>query len=175
VSPIRRVVATSPDPEGSESSAGTTQSRVVGRVLRIGVVVLLVGAIVLLSWAGHTKNRQISELKTQGQTHQGVVVSCLGELGGSGSNPAGYSCQGTYRVNGVRYQVTLPGTSFRAPGSRFVAVVAPSDPTVMSTPAVLAGEEASNAVYRLPAALLVVLLVGVAGDRLLRRRTMSPS
>lgn len=111
----------------------------------LGVVFIVVGV---------NKNQQINELKDHGVPVTYVVSTCVGLLGGSGSNGAGYSCQGTYTIDGHRYSQNLPGSSLYASGDRVEAISVRSDPTLLSTPAILAGERASANVFVLPAVLL---------------------
>jgi len=122
---------------------------VVGLVLAtlavLGIVFIVVGI---------NKNDQINELKDQGVPVTYVVSKCLGLLGGSGSNGAGYSCQGSYTVDGRRYFENLPGSTLYAAGVRVKAISVRSDPTLLSTPAILNSERASASVFILPVVLL---------------------
>lgn len=113
----------------------------------LGIVFIVVGI---------NKNDQINELKDHGVPVTYVVSKCLGLLGGSGSNGAGYSCQGSYTINGRRVFENLPGSSHHAPGDRVKAISVPSDPTLLSTPAIVDSERASASVFILPAVLLGV-------------------
>ena len=65
--------------------------RLVQGALGLVMVTLAVTAIVL-TVAGIHSNDQINRLQTQGQPVTVTVTGCLGLLGGSGSNAAGYSC-----------------------------------------------------------------------------------
>jgi hypothetical protein len=137
---------------------------VVGLILAtlavLGIVFIVVGV---------NKNNQINELKDHGVPVTFVVSKCLGLLGGSGSNPAGYSCQGSYTIDGRRHFENLPGSSLHAPGSRVRAISVRSDPNLLSTPAIVRSDRASASVFILPAVLLGVgALLGLAV--LLRRR-----
>ncbi|HUE08968.1 MAG TPA: DUF3592 domain-containing protein [Acidimicrobiales bacterium] len=137
---------------------------VVGLILAtlatLGIVFIVVGI---------NKNDQINELKDHGVPVTYVVSKCLGLLGGSGSNGAGYSCQGSYTINGRRVFENLPGSSQHAPGDRVEAISVPSDPTLLSTPAIVDSERASTNVFILPAVLLGVgAMLGLTV--LLRRR-----
>lgn len=126
----------------------------------LGVVFVVVGI---------NKNEQINELKNQGVPVTYVVSKCLGLLGGSGSNGAGYSCQGSYTIDGRRFFENLPGSAPYAPGDRVNAVSVRSDPTLLSTPAIVDSERASASVFVLPAVLLG-LCAFLALAVLLRRR-----
>ena len=58
---------------------------------------------------------------------------CLGVLGGSGSNAAGYSCRGTFVLDGQRYSDTIPGDTLLAPGTTVRLVTVESDPGLIAT------------------------------------------
>ena len=138
---------------------------VVGVILAVlavlGIVFILVGI---------DKNDQINELRGQGVPVTFVVTKCVGQLGGSGSNVAGYACQGSYRVAGRSYSESLPGSSYYAPGARVPAVSVVSDPTLLSTPAIVGSEHASGSVFILPAVLLGAFAILLAVVLLRRRR-----
>ncbi len=140
----------------------------------IAVWVLLVGTVlvvaVLLAVGGAQKNSQISTLQREGVPVQVTVVTCVGQLGGSGSNAAGYNCTGRYTVNGVHYQQTIPGSQQRALASHFAGVVARHDPLLLTTPQILASEQVTWHVYVLPAILLLVAAGLLVGGLLLLRR-----
>jgi hypothetical protein len=133
---------------------------------------LLVLAVVF-SLVGEHKNQQIDELRSQGVPVAFTVTACQELLGGSGSNGAGFNCQGTYTLDGHRYTEPLPGTAPHAPGSTVAALAVPSDPTLVSTASIVRSERASWHVYVLPAVFFVLLLLvvaAVAAQRHRRRR-----
>lgn len=134
------------------------------------VLATLVGIIAFLSIAGVRKNDQITELRDHGEPVAVTVASCLGELGGSGSNVAAYSCTGTYAVRGSAYTVALPGTAQLAPGRRLRGVVSEEDPSLFTLASVLAGEHASWRVFLTPLVLAVLLVVVLLALRQLRAR-----
>ena len=99
------------------------------------------------------------------------MTGCLGLLGGSGSNAAGYSCRGTYTLDGKHFSsVQLPGASFHRPGSTVAAIAVPGDPALVSPASIVATEHSSAGAFVLPVVLAVILLVLVALLVLLRRR-----
>jgi hypothetical protein len=132
-------------------------ARLVGRAVVALCLVALATLVIIFTLAGVHKNSQINRLRHDGVPVDVTVAHCLGLLGGSGSNAAGYSCTGTFSADGRRHTETIPGTGFRAPGSSLRAVVVPGDPALLSPVNVLAGEHASWDVYLLPGVLLVVL------------------
>jgi hypothetical protein len=123
--------------------------------------------------AGIDKNRQIDELRNDGVRVAFTVTSCQGLLGGSGSNPVGYACRGTYRLGGHTYSEALPGTALFAPGASVKVVAVPSDPGLVSPVAMVESEHTSSRVFVLPAVLFVAFVVGVAAVLLRRRRAVT--
>jgi len=101
-----------------------------------------------------------------------TVTGCLGLLGGSGSNPVGYACRGSYVVDGHRYNEPIPGTALHDPGTRLDGVVAAGDPGLVSTVGLVAAEHPSGRVFVLPG-VLVGLLAGLLLVLGVRRRRLA--
>lgn len=131
------------------------------------LVVLAVTAVVLLV-AGFQKNAQQASLRSHGMRVAVTVTSCLGEVGGSGSNLAGYACTGSYVVGGKRYRESIPGNTLLPVGSAVAGVTVPGDPALLSTPQAVAAQAPSWKVFIVPAILLAVL-VGLSSIVMLRR------
>ena len=165
------------DRVGQLRGAGVSvDGRRVGQVaIGIVLVTLLVLTIVFTLVGIHT-NQQNDRLHNDGVPVTFTVAGCLGLLGGSGSNAAGYSCHGTYTLHGKTYSEQLPGDSFHRPGSTVPSVAVPGDPALVSPASIVATEHSSAGVFVLPIILFVVLLV-VAGLVLVlhRRRRGSAS
>jgi len=144
--------------------------RRVGQVV-IGIVLatLAILAIVFTVVGVHT-NQQDDRLHRDGVPVTFTVTGCLGLLGGSGSNAAGYSCRGVYTLDGRRYSEQLPGDSFHRPGSTVAAIAVPGDPALVSPASIVATEHSSASAFVLPAVLAAILLLLVAVLLLLRRR-----
>ncbi len=145
-------------------------ARKVGQVV-IGIVLatLAVLAIVFTVVGVHT-NQQDDRLHRDGVPVTFTVAGCLGLLGGSGSNAAGYSCHGSYTLDGNRYREQLPGNSFHRPGSTVAAIAVPGDPALVSPASIVATEHSSAGVFVLPAILAGVLLLLMALLLVLRHR-----
>lgn len=142
--------------------------RAAGKVaLGVCVVALAVTAVVLFV-AGVHKNDQITSLHDHGLQVQVKVTSCQGLLGGSGSNAAGYSCTGTFTIDGRRYSEAIPGNVLRAPGTQIEAIAVAGDPPLLDTASAVRTERASWKVFVVPAAILVALIF-LAGTVALRR------
>ena len=145
-------------------------ARRVGQVaLGIVLATLAVLAVVFTVVGVHT-NQQDDRLHHDGVPVTFTVTGCLGLLGGSGSNAAGYSCHGTYTLDGHRYSEQLPGNSFHRPGSTVAAIAVPGDPALVSPASIVATEHSSAGVFVLPAILAGILLLLVALLLVLRRR-----
>jgi hypothetical protein len=159
------------DRVGQLRGAGVSvDGRRVGQVaIGIVLVTLLVLTIVFTLVGIHT-NQQNDRLHNDGVPVTFTVGGCLGLLGGSGSNAAGYSCHGTYTLNGKTYSEQLPGDSFHRPGSTVAAIAVSGDPALVSPASIVATEHSSASVFVLPIILFVVLLVLVALLLVLRRR-----
>jgi hypothetical protein len=135
--------------------------RVLPVVLGIIVVTLAV-LVVVLTVAGLHSNGQINRLRGQGKSVTVTITGCLGLLGGSGSNAAGYSCHGVYELDGHDYREPLPGSTFYRPGARIPALAVPGDPALVSPLAVIDTQHASASVFIAPALLAGALLALVA-------------
>lgn len=174
------IAPNSATPEGTGTTlrgAGVdVDVRRVGRVVVALCLVALAVLVVVLFVAGVHKNSQINRLRQHGVAVQVTVSGCLGLLGGSGSNPAGYACRGTFTLDGHRYSESIPGNSLRPPGTKVRAVAVSGDPPLLSTAYAVATERASASVFIVPTILLVVLVL-LAGALLLRqakRRRVTP-
>jgi hypothetical protein len=111
----------------------------------VGLILATLAVLgILFIVVGINKNDQINELKDHGVPVTYVVSKCLGLLGGSGSNATGYSCQGSYTIDGRRFFQNLPGSSLHAPGARVKAISVRSDPNLLSTPAIVNSERACS-------------------------------
>jgi hypothetical protein len=163
-----------PGSEGASSSGDRVgQLRGAGvqadarRLAQVAVAIVLITLAALaigFTIVGIHKNQQTDQLHTQGVPVTVTVTSCLGLLGGSGSNAAGYSCHGTYTLAGHSYNESLPGSAFHRPGATIDAVAVPGDPALVSPVAIVDAQHSSGSVFILPAAfggVLVLLLVAL--------------
>ena len=144
-----------------------------GRAVLVACLVGLVVAAGVLYAAGAHQNAQVSSLRDHGVAVDVTVTGCLGQLGGSGSNAAGYTCRGTYTLGGHRHGVAIPGSSLLSPGQKVREITVAADPGLVSSPDTVATRTASWTVFVLPTVLLVITLVG-AGRWLLRGRRTPP-
>jgi hypothetical protein len=164
-----------PQPLTTLRGAGVDfDARKVGQVIFGLCLAAMAVLIVVLTVAGVQKNDQITRLRQHGVTVTVTVTSCRGELGGSGSNVAGYSCRGTFSLDGRTYAEAIPGSTLHAPGATLKVKTVPGDPALLSTLGDVQREHASANVFILPAVLLAVFVVAGA-VALIRRRGLGPS
>ncbi len=140
-------------------------------VVGICLAGLVVGAVAF-TVAGAHHNAQLDALHDDGTPVVVVVSSCGAQLGGSGSNAAGYVCRGTFTLGAHRYNDLIPGTADHPQGAALHAVVVRSDPSLLATASQLTTEHASTGVYLLPAVLagLALVLAAVLFVMVRRRR-----
>jgi hypothetical protein len=138
------------------SGVDVDSRQVVRAAVGLCLVALAVVVVVLLV-AGANKNAQINRLRQHGVPVEVTVTTCLGQLGGSGSNAAGYQCRGSFTIDGRHYNQIIPGSALLPLGTTVRGVIDPSDPALISTVAEVDSERASWRVFLLPIALAVVL------------------
>jgi hypothetical protein len=148
----------------------TVTARRAGLGLLAAVLVGVAVLAVVLFVAGARKNAQIDELHHHGVPVEMTVTTCIGLLGGSGSNGAGYACHGTFALGGTTYDDPIPGSAILAPGSKIAGVTVASDPALFTTAALLPTQHTSASVYVAPVVLTVVLVVALAAIAVLWRR-----
>ncbi len=169
--PARSPAPGSEDRVGALRGAGVQfDGRRIARIL-VGIVLATLAVLVVaFTFIGIHKNQQIDQLRHDGVPVTFTVSGCLGLLGGSGSNAAGYSCHGTYVLGGHPYRERLPGMAFHAPGTRIKAVAVPGDPALVSPVSIVDTEDASGSVFILPVVLLAILVLMVGAVWMRRRR-----
>jgi hypothetical protein len=143
--------------------------RVVRGLIGAGLVALAAVIVVLFAVAVH-ENTQITSLRRHGVPIEVTVSRCLGALSGSGSNAAGYSCRGTFVLDGRRHSGTIPGHALLAPGTTVRLVTVESDPGIIATIHEAESEHTSWERFIAPAVLLVLLATLVAAMAVRSRR-----
>ncbi len=134
---------------------------------------LVVAALLVISVISATNdNARITRMKDHGIAVSVVVSSCIGNLGGSGSNAANYTCRGHYVVAATSYDEVIGAMSrFAAPGTHVRALADPSRPSTVELASAVAASSASSRAYVVPGLLGLVVLALLAGFvRLVRRR-----
>jgi hypothetical protein len=139
------------------------------RVLLGGVLAILAVLAVVFFVVGAHKNAQINELRLHGEPAEVTITKCLGLMGGSGSNSAGYACTGTFQVGGRIFDEGVPGDALYAPGTRLAATAASNGSGLFAPVGVLADERSSWTVFIVPGVLALAFAV-LASPWMLRRR-----
>lgn len=171
-------MVTNSEPHDIVSLRGPEVQNIGRRFWITASAVILVGlaSIVVVSFVSAViDNARINRLKNHGVSVIVTVTNCVGNIGGSGSNSAGYTCHGKYQVNGVLYQEIIGSkTSFSAPGSKVRGVADPAQTSTVEIASAVASSSSSSTVYIIPVllALLVITLALVLLRRLqqIRRR-----
>ena len=95
------------------------------------------------SWSpASTRTPRSTSLRHQGVAGRVTVSGCLGLMGGSGPNVAGYACTGSYTLGGHQLP---PGHTGHSASPRPVTRPGrgrPGDPPLLSTPAAVAAQHA---------------------------------
>lgn len=98
-------------------------------VLLVGLVATLALFVVILLTAT-ANNQRVHRLQTSGIATTITITSCTGNLGGSGSNAAGFTCRGRYSVSGSFFTAVVNGqTTFVPTGQAVAATADPQNPT----------------------------------------------
>jgi hypothetical protein len=116
-------------PDGTLSEAVQNVRRYPrARQFKRGGVVMVLLVIGVSTFAAWHNEQSFNRLKNRGIHTTAVVKNCNGELGGSGSNGAGYICEGAYSINGQNYLSTINGLSrFEATSTKIAVVADPSN------------------------------------------------
>ena len=140
---------------GAHTVARTGPWRVVGSV----VLLIAALAIAINFFSVANDNARIARMKSHGIPVVVTVTNCVGEIGGSGSNNAGFVCQGTYRVRGTQYHESIGSmTTFASFGTTLHAVADPAKPSTIVLATALAKPTASNSAYLVPSVLSLALV-----------------
>ena len=163
-------------PQSSERSSlrGPEAQRIGGRFwFGTGAILLIVFAVAItVSFisAAHDNSR-IERLKTNGVPVVVTVTSCVGNIGGSGSNASGYTCRGAYRVKGVSYQEIIGSKStLSSVGSTVQGIADPERPSTIELASAVARSSTSPSAY-VVASVLAILFVALTLLFLRRLRT----
>jgi hypothetical protein len=157
------------------------EAQVIGRrfwTVAGSVVFTLLSILVVVSFiSAALDNARIGRLKSHGVPVIVTITDCVGNIGGSGSNGAGYTCYGTYRVHGARYHEVIGSKSTLSNrGSTVRAVADPNRPSTVELASAVATSSASSSAYVVPG-ILAILLVSLGlllGRRYRRSRGAEP-
>lgn len=124
------------------------------------LLIVVLAVIVTVSFISATNdNARIDRLKFHGVTVVVTVTNCVGNIGGSGSNGAGYTCRGEYDVKGVAYHEVIGAkTTLSTAGSTVRGVADPNRPSTIELASAVDSSTASPSAYVVPSLLALVLL-----------------
>jgi hypothetical protein len=168
-------------PEGLDDRVTTLRGPAavsVGRTfwLVAGAIGLLVfaAALVVSLLSASNDNARIERMKTHGIPVMVMVTGCAGNLGGSGSNGAGYTCRGTYTVGRTTYHETIGSMAkFAATGTEVRGVVDPSHQGTVILATAVTRSKASSGAYLRPGLLAVVFAILLLAYLRVSRRSAS--
>ncbi|MDE3107075.1 MAG: hypothetical protein KGJ42_02840 [Acidobacteriota bacterium] len=139
-----------------------------------GIVVLAVIAVVSLLSATNDRAR-LHRLQSEGIAVAVKVVTCTGNIGGSGSTSAGYSCRGSYVVGHQSFTERVGSkTTFSPPGTILKGVADPRQPSTVVLASALKDAHVSLGSFLAPLVLALVTLalsVALGRDVIGRRRS----
>jgi len=166
-------------PSSDDSVASLRGPAAVGVGRRFWLVVGAMGLVIVAATlvvtfvSAANDNSRVSRLKDHGIAVVVSVDTCIGNLGGSGSNASSYTCTGTYVARATTYHEVIGAMSFFAtPGTRERAVADPARPSTVELASAVSSSHASNGRFIVPGLLAVALLTMILSFvRLLRRPT----
>jgi hypothetical protein len=142
------------------------------RAATIGLAFFAVA--IALSFASTLNDHsRIDRMKAHGVPVSVAISNCVGNMGGSGSNVAGYVCRGTYTVDGKKYNEIISSmTTFATPGSRVSAIADPSQHGYVALASAIQHSSSSSAAFVVLIILTVILmLLAALLFRLARRQS----
>lgn len=149
---------------------GERSLRVAGTVLVVLCAAVLVAGVVSAS----SSNARISRMKSRGIPVVVRVTGCFGNIGGSGSNGAGFTCHGSYSVDGVTYREVIGSMgTFVSSGTSVHCFADPSHHNSIELADAVKTSRTSLTAYFVLGALAVVLLaVALALRRVARKNPL---
>jgi cobalamin biosynthesis Mg chelatase CobN len=140
------------------------------RAATVGLVIFAVA--IALSFASTLNDHaRLDRMKSNGVPVSVTISNCVGNMGGSGSNVAGYVCRGTYTLGGAKYNEIISSmTTFASPGSHVRAIADPSQHGYVALASAIKNATSSAAAFVVLIILAVVFVVLVALLLRMRRR-----
>jgi hypothetical protein len=164
--------------DGATSLRGPAPASIGRRTwLVVGAIGLTIfAALVVVSFlSASNDNARIERMKNHGIPVAITVTNCFGNIGGSGSNGAGYTCHGRYKVGDVTYGETIGSLStFVSSGTVVRGVADPSHHGSVVLAVVVKRSIASASAYVDPG-LLTAALLFLTGAFLYLVRRSDPS
>ncbi len=146
-------------------------TRKLGIWLLFGCAVILIGVSVATLATAIGNASHVSRMKSQGVHVPATVTTCRGNLGGSGSNLASYTCYATYSARGQRYESVVGGlNTFTATGTHVSVVADPEDLAAIETTLLASSAESGPMTFAIPV-LLFLLGIGCVVLVIVKSRT----
>jgi hypothetical protein len=165
---------TEPSEEHIVSTLRGAAAQPIGRQFWNVTGILLIAAlaiIVIISFVSAVNDiARINRLKFHGVPVVVTVTNCAGNIGGSGSNAAGYTCRGVYEIKGNTYHEIIGSkATLSTAGSEVRCVADPARPSTIELTSAVASTSTSAAPFVVPSLLALLLLTLVV--TLFRRRS----
>jgi len=150
------------DPHDVSALRGPT-AQPIGRgfwLIAGALLIAVLTVIVTVSFVSAVNdNARINRLRSHGIPVVVTVANCVGNIGGSGSNGAGYTCRGAYRINGVTYHEVIGSkTTLSKVGTKVRCVADPARLSTIELSSAVAASSASPSNYVVPSLLALVLI-----------------
>ncbi|MCW2522818.1 MAG: hypothetical protein JWO63_1153 [Frankiales bacterium] len=140
------------------------------------LAITLLTLVIVLTFQAVTTNLRLRELRAHGTPVQATVTGCVGMASGTGITAAGFSCRGSFQLDGRSHNATIRGTDQLYPPGQSVAAVADRvDPTVLYLGTDPSRFDWSWRVFLAPAICLLCLLCLCAGLAWRRWRSANSS
>jgi hypothetical protein len=131
-------------------------------VSALGLLVVAV-AIAVSFVSTLNEHSRIDRMKAHGIPVTVTITACEGNLGGSGSNVASYTCRGAYAIDGTSYNELIASmTTFAASGAHVRAVADPSQHSSVALASAIKTAHTSPSAFIVLALLTLLLLALVA-------------
>jgi hypothetical protein len=138
-------------------------SRKAKRVVVVFAVVVLAALVIILTVTAANKNDRIDRLGRHGVPVQVTVTVCVAMASGTGATIVGYTCRGTFTLDGQSHEDVIRGSNVVRPaGQKLRGITDPGDPALLSTARAVATTHASWTAYVAAGVSLVLLLLLVA-------------
>lgn len=154
-----------PSPDDRVASLRGPTAISIGRKSKLfagAIGLILQAAVLVVSFLSVTNNNaRVDRMKAHGIPVTVTVTNCRGNIGGSGSNSAGYTCRGDYTVNGISYHELIGSmATFSAPGTAVRGVADPSRHSTVVLSSAIKSSKASNGAF-IPFGLLAIVFVAL--------------
>ncbi|HEX3825575.1 MAG TPA: hypothetical protein VHV79_14035 [Mycobacteriales bacterium] len=151
------------------AGVGAEPPKIAAAVVWFTVSLLALLGIVLAVQAAHENSRHAA-LRDDGVAVSASIIRCVGQATGTGITGDGFTCYGSFRLDGVRRTDRILGSSrLYQPGAEVAAVVDPHHAGVLATRSSVANGSSRWRAY-LGAAIVITLLALVVGSSTWRCR-----